>query len=154
MNTHLGNLRKLDKEQEEYNVKLKNNDFLNPSHEKKAKEHIESLKAKADVAKKFFKKVQEKEHDGIAEGIIAGVASKRMTEYEEEKKSTQANKIKITNPNTKKKGNKKANRRVDKFVSYSNKERKLIDRIYAVISNTVDQKTAETIYDAIEEDLL
>lgn len=155
MNTHLGNLRKLDREQEEFNAKKKNNDFINPSYEKKAKEQLEAIKTKADAAKKFFQKVQEKGKDGIAEGIIANVATKRMNEYEEEKKQ-EHNKTaeKKSHPSKPEKTQSKPTRRTDKFASYPKKERKLIERIYIAIDKTVDKKIAEQIYEAIESDLL
>lgn len=155
MNTHLGNLRKLDREQEEFNIKKKNNDFINPAYEKKAKEKLETIKAKADAARKFFQKVEEKGNDGIAEKIIAGVAHKRMDEYEEEKKCGKNKPTdKKSQPAKIEKSSNKASRRTDKFASYPKKERKLIERIYIAIDKTVDKKIAEQIYEAIESDLL
>ncbi len=156
MNTHLSNLRKFDKEVADFEEKKRNNDFLNPSYEKKAKEHMEAVRSKAEAAKKFFQKVQEKENEGIAEGIIAGVASKRMDEY---KKERRAEKKKEAEQNTTsapkaKSQTTKTSRRTDKFVSYSKKERKLIERIYIAIDKAVDKKIAEQIYQAIEENLL
>ena len=155
MNTHLGNLRKLDREQEEFNAKKKNNDFINPAHEKRAKEQLEATRAKADAAQKFFQKVQEKGSDGIAEGIIAGVAHKRMGEYEEEKKrGKNKSNEKKPQPSNPEKSKNKTPRRTDKFASYSKRERKLIEQIYISIDKTVDKEIAEQIYEAIESDLL
>ena len=108
------------------------------------------------VKKRRTTLVQEKENEGIAEGIIAGVASKRMDEY---KKERRAEKKKEAEQNTTsapkaKSQTTKTSRRTDKFVSYSKKERKLIERIYIAIDKAVDKKIAEQIYQAIEENLL
>ncbi len=158
MNTHLGNIKRLDKEIEDFEEKKRTNGFLNLEHEEKCKHQIEATRAKAEDAKRFFQRVEEKKEDGIAEKIIAEVAHKRIDEYNEEKaKNNNDDKTKKHIPVQKQQKHKEKNkpvRRTDRFSSYSSKERKLIDKIYTAIYKAVDESTAERIYEAIEEDLL
>lgn len=156
LNTHFKNLREFDKETAKYNEMKRKGDFLNSAEEKKAKKQLDDTRAKAASAEKAIKKLQEKENNGIADGIIVGVANKRMDEYEKEKKETKKNDNKQSSKPSKGKSNSAGKPGIwtDRFSSYSKEQRKLIERICNAIDKTVDKEIAEKIRKAIEIDLL
>ena len=158
MNKHSTNIRKYEKEKEEFEKKNEENRFLDAATRQKA---ADGLKESAQVAKSAEQKLKSIVEMGKQEGSsdfdagLARIAKARLAALKEERKQqpkSSASKEKAQSP--KKAQNNKV-RRADNLSALSKKEKKMVDKIYRVVTKTLadDPAAAERVIAAIEDAL-
>ena len=158
MNKHSTNIRKYEKEKEEFEKKNEENRFLDAATRQKA---ADGLKESAQVAKSAEQKLKSIVEMGKQEGAsdfdagLARIAKARLAALKEERKQqpkSSASKEKAQSP--KKAQNNKV-RRADNLSALSKKEKKMVDKIYRVVTKTLadDPAAAERVIAAIEDAL-
>lgn len=126
--------------------------FVDDSHIKKAEADLENARKEAEKARKILDKKKQSDNEGSSEIVrkIIDQTEKTRTSIETNLRTGE-----VTEPIAGRDGDEKEQktRRTDKLSSYSKSERKLISKIYGVIMNSIDEKTANMIIEKIEEEL-
>lgn len=141
-----------EKSVDEHNRKVEHNEFNDNDHRTKSEEELQQSKGIASAAQKTIEKLKQS-NDNDASKIIKKVVEKLEKERKQEKRSktTGIAKIPFVQP-TETAKSKKSQNRTDKLSRCSKQERKLIGRIYNIIIESTDEKTAETIIKNIEDE--
>lgn len=158
MNTYLSDIRKHEKEKDEFEKKSNKNLFLDVAARQKA---ADSLKEAAQAAKSAEQKLQSVAERGKQEGTsdfdagLARIAAARLTALKEERNrrpKPPASKEKTQRP--KKDPGDKA-RRTDNLSKLSKKEKKMVHTIYCAVEKVLadDDETRERVITAIEDAL-
>lgn len=163
MNSGLKALKTYDEKKATYENKLKNGEYVNQEQREQKKEELEEYRKKAEEGQKKINKYVENEDD-TSESLISKFAKQRLEEYKTEKiiskknphESKKKDKDKHKSKSEKKDAQKPNNnvRRTDRLSTYPKKTRKIIESIYNVIYQQVDEATADKIISAIEEELI
>ncbi len=127
--------------------KTKNNYFNDKEHLNKALEESKKLKIEAEKAKSDINK---KKHQAIKDNniLVANIISRI------EEKHKPIDEVYLEKPLSKQLTNRgQTQHRTDKLSSLSRNERKLISKIFNIILNSTDEKTADKIIKNIEEEL-
>lgn len=137
-----------EKKVTEHQEKTNNNDYVDPNHAAQATETIKKAKTDAEKAQKEIDKIK-KSDDSEANRVLQRVVKR----IEDERKKEKRKPVVIDTPkNDEPTPAKKSTHRTDKLSRCSKNERKLIGKIYSIIVNNVDGKTAEMLIGKIEEE--
>ena len=147
INSAFSKIDNYERKEAEFKEKKKRGDFVDENHLKSAVEEVKKAaetaqKAASDIEKKKLK--AETEQDFVVSQVIAHIVEKRTKQKPVKKQeliqNTQQQPLK--------------NRRVDiKLSAYNKNERKLISKIFGIILESTDEKTAEMIIQKIEDKL-
>lgn len=147
INSAFSKLDNYERKSAEFQEKKKRGDFVDENHLKSAVEEVKKAeeaaqKAASDIEKKKLK--AETEQDFVVSQVITHIVEKRTKQKPVKKQeliqNTQQQPLK--------------NRRVDiKLSAYNKNERKLISKIFGIILESTDEKTAEKIIQKIEDKL-
>ncbi len=142
-----------EKSVDEHNRKVEQNEFNDSNHRTKSEESLQQSEDKASEAQKTIEKLKQSTDNDDASKIIKRVVEKLENERKKEQQPTAAgiNKIPFVQPTETVKPKKPQNR-TDKLSRCSKQERKLIGKIYNIIIESTDEKTAETIIKNIEDE--
>ncbi|MEG1178266.1 MAG: ATP-binding protein [Hydrogenoanaerobacterium sp.] len=136
-----------ERKEAELQVKKQSSHFVNEDHLETAIADVAKAKKEAEKAKSEIEKKKQKA-DADANTVMTLVI-KRIENEREQRPATMIPKTprksvaKETNPP----------RRADKLSAYNKSERKLISKIFGIIVTALDEKTAETIIEKIEDGL-
>ena len=158
MNTYLSDIRKHEKEKDEFEKKSEENRFLDAEARQKAEDSLKTLEKAAKSAEQKLKLLAE---IGTQEGAsdfdagLARIATARLNTHKEERKQQpkpSASKEKAQCP---KKTQDDNVRRTDNLSKLSKKEKKMVDKIYRIVTKTLvdDPAAAERVIAAIEDAL-
>lgn len=141
-----------EKSVDEHNRKVKQNEFNDSTHRTKSEEILQHSEDKASKAQKTIEKLKQSYDNDDASKIIKKVVEKLEHERNKESsmKATGISNISVASKETLQP--KKPQNRTDKLSRCSKQERKLIGRIYNIILESTDEKTAETIIKNIEDE--
>jgi molecular chaperone HtpG len=137
-------LGKFEAKKEVYEKKQRDGTFLDAQHQKKEKQLLDSEQEKAIKAKDIIAKQSASPKNDAARKVIEQINKQHNVPIFTEK------------PSQPKEHNIKESqqiRRVDPLSHYSNQERKLISRIYDVLTSNLDRDIAERLIEKIEEEL-
>lgn len=147
INSAFSKIDNYERKEAEFQEKKKRGDFVDENHLKSAVEEVKKAaetaqKAASDIEKKKLK--AETEQDFVVSQVITHIVEKRTKQKPVKKQeliqNTQQQPLK--------------NRRVDiKLSAYNKNERKLISKIFGIILESTDEKTAEMIIQKIEDKL-
>lgn len=146
INSAFNKLDNYERKEAEFQEKKKRGDFVDENHLKSAVEEVKKAeeaaqKAASDIEKKKLK--AETEQDFVVSQVITHIVEKRTKQKPVKKQEL----IQNTQQPLKK-------RRVDiKLSAYNKNERKLISKIFGIILESTDEKTAEMIIQKIEDKL-
>ncbi|AME03748.1 ATP-binding protein [Selenomonas sp. oral taxon 136] len=158
MNTYLSDIRKHEKEKDEFEKKSEENHFLDAEARQKAEDSLKTLEKAAKSAEQKLKLLAEM---GTQEGAsdfdagLARIATARLNAHKEERKQQP----KLSAPKEKAQCPKKTQddnvRRTDNLSKLSKKEKKMVDKIYRIVTKTLvdDPAAAERVITAIEDAL-
>lgn len=158
MNTYLSDIRKHEKEKDEFEKKSEENRFLDAEARQKAEDSLKTLEKAAKSAEQKLKLLAEM---GTQEGAsdfdagLARIATARLNAHKEERKQQP----KLSAPKEKAQCPKKTQddnvRRTDNLSKLSKKEKKMVDKIYRIVTKTLvdDPAAAERVITAIEDAL-
>lgn len=138
-----------EKRVNEHNRKVEQNEFNDSGHRTKSEEILQQSEDKANEAQKTIDKLKQSSENDDASKIIKRVVEKVENER---KKEQQLKTNDINNVSKKTPKPKKSQNRTDKLSRCSKQERKLIGKIYNIILESTDEKTAETIIKNIEDE--
>lgn len=158
MNTYLSDIRKHEKEKDEFEKKSEENRFLDVEARQKAEDSLKTLEKAAKSAEqklKFLAEMGTQEGASDFDAGLARIATARLNAHKEERKQQSkpsASKEKAQCP---KKTQNDNVRRTDNLSKLSKKEKKMVDKIYRVVTKTLadDPATAERVIAAIEDAL-
>lgn len=138
-----------EKRVNEHNRKVEQNEFNDIDHRTKSEKFLQKSEDKASEAQKTIDKLKQSFKSDDASKIIKRVVEKVENER---KKEQQLKTNDINNVSKKTPKPKKSQNRTDKLSRCSKQERKLIGKIYNIILESTDEKTAETIIKNIEDE--
>lgn len=158
MNTYLSDIRKHEKEKDEFEKKSEENRFLDAAARQKAADSLKSSGQAAKIAEQKLKSIAEMGKQEDVSDIDAGlarIAAARLTVLKEERNrrpKPPASKEKTQRP--KKDPSDKA-RRTDNLSKLSKKEKKMVHKIYCAVEKVLadDDETRERVITAIEDAL-
>ncbi len=139
----------------EYEENIRKGYFVDSSHAKRAEEDLEKAKGEADKARKLLERKKNSDSDkssAIVKKIIDRTEKVRADEGKTDDEKPDIKYIKDSKE-TKIVNNDSFTRRTDKLSAFSKSERKLISKIYGIIINSLDEKTANMIIEKIEDEL-
>lgn len=146
INSAYSKIDNYEKKDAELQEKQERGEFIDDRHFQKVRQEVEkakkvAVKAVSDIEKKKIR----------AENEPESVVSQVITHIEQERKQKKSGVIEETKKRSKQSA--LINRRVDKLSAYSKRDRKLISKIFSIIMENTDEKTAEQIIRKIEEEL-
>lgn len=147
INSAFKKIEDYEKKEAEFTVKKQKGDYVNDEHLKTAEDAVAKAKLDAEKARIKIKKKKQKASDdsnSVVNKVIARIEDERnqcpgLTANPTPVKATLKKKKNV--------------RRTDRLSAYSNKERKLISKIFGVIVASTDEKTAEMLIEKIEDEL-
>ena len=137
-----------EKKISEHQEKTNSNDYIDKEDVTKATEAIKKAHSEAERAQKEIDKIKKgdnSEANRVLQRVVKRIEDERKTE---DRKPIAINKPIIDIPVPAK----KTSHRTDKLSRCNKNERKLIGKIYSIIKNSVDENTAETLINKIEEE--
>ena len=132
----------------EHDKKISNNDYNDSQHQSDQQAKVDEAAKKAQEA--LVKIEKKKSLNNSVSDVVNKIIDRIENTRQKENKPTTT-----TPPTPHKKANNntpKSTHRTDKLSRCNNKERKLIGKIYNIIINSTDEKTAEKIINNIEEE--
>ena len=158
MNTYLSDIRKHEKEKDEFEKKSEENRFLDVEARQTAENSLKTLEKAAKSAEqklKFVAEMGKQEDVSDIDAGLARIAAARLTALKEERNrrpKPPASKEKTQRP--KKDPSDKA-RRTDNLSKLSKKEKKMVHKIYCAVEKVLadDDETRERVITAIEDAL-
>ena len=153
MNTDFKNIRQYEKAKADFEKKDEENTFLDARARQKAEEDLKKLGKKATLSEQQLKSIKELGENSNATDLDLGrarIAKARLAELKKEREADlPASSPKKIRP---KKEQKKDARRTDNLAQLSKKEKKMVDKIYRVVEETLagEPATAERVIAAIE----
>ncbi len=130
-----------EKKETNFKVKEANNTFIDDAHRKTELKSVQESKKEADAAQNRIE---------IAKGKADNLTQRVISHIEAERSKLVA---KSVSPKSKALESDKLSRQRDKLTKYSENERKLISKIFRIISSVADAESAEKIIKKIEEKL-
>lgn len=140
-------VQKLD----EHKHKEKNGEYIDTKHHDRAQEQVDDAYKKAQEAQKKIEK-KKQDTDSEAAKIVKRIITRIETERKDNGQKDVTKKLKKPESEGTDAATKNILHRTDKLSRCNNKDRKLISRIFSIISNTVDEQTAEKIIQRIEDE--
>lgn len=158
MNTYLSDIRKHEKEKDEFEKKSEENRFLDTEAQQKAEKR---LKESAQAAKNAEKKLKSAAELGTQESVsdfdaaLARIATARLNAHKEERKQQSQPSAPKQKAQCPKKAQNNKVRRTDNLSKLSKKEKKMVDKIYRIVTETLADAPAVAgrVIDAIEDAL-
>lgn len=146
INSAFNKIDAYEKKKIEFEQKKMQGKFVNDEHQKNAYKEVErseelALKAKKEIQKKKLRATT------APNDIVRQIISRTENDRKKQKPNKNKSYEKLASKTI------LINRRVDKLSSYSNKERKLISKIFEIIVKATDTDTSEMILQKIEDEL-
>lgn len=135
---------------QEYHEKSKNNSFIDDQSKENLVKAIEKAKNEADKASKQLAKYEDVEKTSP----ISEVKKQISVKFNAEELKTEVEKntdVKVGD-DEKKSHNKSSGYEVDKLSKLNKNERKLVSKIWSIITSNIDKDTAETLIEKIKEE--
>ena len=145
INSAVGKMDAYKKKETEFEEKERSNNFISKGDYNLAAVNLEKARTEAEKARTEIERKKRKAdaaQNKVMSQVIAQIEKKR-----EQKEDSPRNEIPAKSKQP------PLTLRVDKFSSYSKKERKLISKIFEIIASSVPAETAEAIISKIEEGL-
>jgi len=130
-----------EKKETNFKVKEANSTFVDDAHHKHELKSVQDSKKEAEAAQIKIEKAKGKA-DNLTQRVISHIEAERAKSV-----------AKSISPKSKALESVKLSRQRDKFSKYSQNERKLISKIFRIISAVVDAESADKITKKIEEEL-
>ena len=146
INSAFNKIDAYEKKKFEFEQKMIQGKFVNTEHQKNAYKEIEKSKELAIKAQKEIQKKKIKANKA-PNNIVSQIISRTESDREKQNHNINVYDAHLSSKIT------LINRRVDKLSSYSNKERKLISKIFDIIVKVTDKETSEMILQKIEDGL-
>lgn len=149
INSSFNKIDSYEKKTYEHQEKLENNNYVDAEHIQKATDALNTAQNDAIKAQEKIEKIKNSSEKTEANAI----RQKVIKRIEKERKKVEIIKPSaVTAPAEPSAKPEKQPRRVDKLSRCSKQERKLIGKIYNIIFDSTDEKTAEIIINKIEEE--
>ena len=158
MNTYLSDIRKHEKEKDEFEKKSEENRFLDVEARQTAENSLKTLEKAAKSAEqklKFIAEMGKQEGASDFDAGLARIATARLNAYKEERKQQPKSSAPKEKAQCPKKSQNDNVRRTDNLSKLSKKEKKMVDKIYRIVTKTLvdDPAAAERVIAAIEDAL-
>ena len=149
INSSFSKIDSFTKKKQEHEEKIEKNDYVDADHAQKATDELTTARDAAEKAQNDLKKLEESTENTEAVAIRKKVIQRIKNDRRQEDTASDTKEIpKIETISA----SAKQPYRTDKLSRCDKKERKLISRIYNIIVDSTDEKTAETIIQKIEEE--
>lgn len=146
INSAFSKIDSYEQKEVELQEKQARGDFVDEKHFQSALAEVEKAK---ETAKKAANEIEKKKTK--AENKSNSIVGQVITRIEKERKQQET--VKGEKPVKEPKQSVLKSRRVDKLSAYNKSERKLISKIFRIIVDATDEKTAEKIIRKIEDEL-
>lgn len=146
INSAFSKIDSYEKKEAELQEKKARGGFVDENHFQSALAEVEKAK---ETAQKAVSEIEKKKTkiENEADSVVGQV----ITHIEKERKEREI--VKVEKSIRKKEQPDLTSRRVDKLSAYNKRERKIISKIFGIIVETTDEKTAEKIIRKIEDEL-
>ncbi|MBD5159107.1 MAG: ATP-binding protein [Ruminococcus sp.] len=153
LNSSFKKIEDFQKKTLEHQKKINNGDYIDSEDIAKAESTLKEAESKAIEARKKIDKLKQTTGNTETDSVLQKVANGIAKEHSDRKKSevSATNSVEIRE-NVPAPSSKKTAHRVDKLSKLNKKERKLVSRIWGIIKDNTDDKTAEIIINKIEEE--
>lgn len=149
--------KKIDEYQKkaaDHQAKTQNNDYIDNEHASRGAESVQRAKDDAEKAQKKYDRLKNPNVNSEASSIVTRIIKRIEDRREKEEKPVEVPTISTPSSTEKTDFTKpvKTPKRTDKLSRCSKQERKMLGKIFSIISDNTDNNTAELLIQKIEEE--